>query len=244
MPTAVHAPLDTPKPLGENLWIVDSGPLMALGVVPVPIRMTVARLGNGDLWLHSPTRLTEPLFAALAEIGPIRHIVAPNIVHWTLLRDWQRRCPEAITWAAPGLRERGQVRRSGVRLDTDLGSRPPEAWAGEIDQVVVPGGLGFHEVAFFHRPSRTTILTDLIQNFDPNGLPPPVAKLARVAGIAAPEGGTAPHLRAVLLLRREAAAAAVSRILDWRPEQVIFAHGQPYREDAAAKLRRAMRWLV
>jgi hypothetical protein len=36
------------------------------------------------------------------------------------VRSWQEQVPEAVTWAAPGLRERRQVRRSGVRLDRDI----------------------------------------------------------------------------------------------------------------------------
>lgn len=88
--------------------------------------------------------------------------MAPNVAHWTYLKGWQRARPDATTWAAPNLRRRLQVRLSRVRLDRDLGDEPPDAWAAEIDQAVIPGGLGFCEVAFLHRASRTALLTDTV----------------------------------------------------------------------------------
>jgi hypothetical protein len=43
--------------------------------------------------------------------------------------------------------------------------RPPSSWAGSIDQVLIEGDV-LTEIDFFHRPSRTLILTDLIENFE------------------------------------------------------------------------------
>ncbi len=42
-----------------------------------------------------------------------------------------------------------------------------------------PGGAGFHEVAIFHRGSRTLVLTDLVQNWEPPNSPGRSAPLAR-----------------------------------------------------------------
>ena len=55
-----YPPLDVLKPVAENLWIVDSGPQEAMGL-SLPVRMTVIRLSNGDVWLHSPTRFNGEL---------------------------------------------------------------------------------------------------------------------------------------------------------------------------------------
>ena len=41
------------------------------------VRMTVARR-DGGLWLHSPIAIDEALAGTLAELGEVRHIVAPN----------------------------------------------------------------------------------------------------------------------------------------------------------------------
>ncbi|MBJ6125517.1 DUF4336 domain-containing protein [Microvirga splendida] len=238
-----YPPLDVLKPVAENLWIVDSGPQEAMGL-SLPVRMTVIRLGSGDVWLHSPTRYNAELRREIETLGSIRHLVAPNIAHWTHLKGWQGGCPAAKTSAAPKLRQRPQVRKAGLRLDRDLTDSPPDDWGSEIEQAVVPGGAGFREVAFFHRPTRTLILTDLIQNLEPQTLPLGTRLFARLTGVAAPDGKAPAYLRFVVRLRREEAKKAVSRMIAWNPERVIFSHGRWFDRDGTAALKRAFAWLL
>ena len=239
---ATYPPLDTLKPVAEGLWIVDSGP-MHVGGLTLPVRMTVIRLADGSLWLHSPTRFSEALARELEAQGPVTHLVAPDIAHWTFLEDWQRRYADAVTWAGPGLRERAPVKKSGVRLDRDLSDAPPPEWAGAIDQAVVPG-LGFSEVDFFHRPTRTLVMTDLIQSLEAEKLPAGSRLFARLSGVLAPKAQAPLYLRLVLRAKRSEAVAAVNRMLAWNPERVIFSHGRWFERDGAAALRRAFRWLL
>jgi hypothetical protein len=244
MTDITYPPLDVPKPVAENLWIVDSGPLRAMGVIPLPVRMTVIRLENGELLLHSPTRHTAELQTALEGFGPIRHLVAPNIVHWSFLKDWQTQLPEAVTWAAPGLRNRGSVKKSGVQLDRDMQDGPLPGWPDEIDRITVQGGGGFHEVALFHRPSRALILVDLVQNLEAEKLPVLMRPLARIAGNVGPDGKAPAYLRAVVKLGGAKAHEAGRRLVETRPERVIFAHGRWFDHDGGARLERSLRWLA
>lgn len=238
-----YPPVDTLKPIADGVFIVDSALPGLMGKV-LPVRMTVIRLDDGTLLLHSPTRLTEALRQALLRLGPVAHLVAPNIAHWTLLKPWQQAFPQATTWAAPGLRERRQVRHSGVRIDADLGGDVPAAWGHSIDLVVVPGGLGFHEVGVFHRPSGTLVLTDLVLNLEPSKVPALARPLMRLFGSLAPDGMPPPYLRVIVRMRRGAAAAAARRLLDFAPNRVIFAHGRWFDSDATSHLRRSLRWLL
>ncbi|WP_201832173.1 DUF4336 domain-containing protein [Microvirga zambiensis] len=238
-----YPPLDVLKPVAENLWIVDSGPQDAMGL-DLPVRMTVIRLGNGDVWLHSPTRFSAELRREIETLGPIRHLVAPNIAHWTHLKGWQGSCPAAKTSAAPKLRERAQVRKEGLRLDRDLTDIPPAEWNGEIEQVVVPGGAGFREVAFFHRPTRTLILTDLVQNLEPEKLSFGTRLFAKLTGVQAPNGKAPAYLRLVVRLRLKEAREALARIVAWNPERVIFSHGRWFERDGATRLKRSFAWLL
>jgi hypothetical protein len=240
---SVYPPLDRLKPVAPDLWIVDSGPLHLAGVA-FPVRMTVVRLSSGGMWLHSPTPFIATLRGEIERLGPIRHLVAPNFAHWMFVRDWQREVPEAETWAAPGLRERGTVRKSGVRLDHDLGEVPPDTWAADIDQITVPGGFGVTEVGFLHRTSRTLVLTDLVENFEPEKLSPVARPLVRAAGAMSPEGMAPIHYRLALNRNRATVAAAARRMLDWAPEKVIFAHGAWFESDGTAQLRHSFRWLL
>jgi hypothetical protein len=210
----------------------------------LPVRMTVVRLRSGTLWLHSPTRLTPGLCAELHALGTVGHLVAPNSAHWMHLKSWQGAYPDAQTWAAPGLRNRRAVRRSGVRLDHDLSSAAPVDWAGEIDQVVIPGGAGFREVVFLHRPTRTAVLTDLIDNLEASRLPVATRVFAGLAGALAPSGKAPIYLRLVVKLRGREPAAAATQVIAWEPERVIFAHGKWFDREASASLRRSLDWLI
>lgn len=238
-----YPPLDAPKPVAEGILIVDSVMSGALGAL-LPVRMTVIRLPNGELLLHSPTRFTFDLKAALEAIGPIRHLVAPSFSHWVFLRDWQRACPEAVTWAVPVLRTRRQVRQSGLRLDRDLVGGTPSEWGGAVSVVMVPGGLGFQEAAVFHQPSDTLVLTDLVLNLEEPKVPALFRPIVRLFGSMAPEGMPPPYVRGIVRLRQRDAQAAALRVLALRPDRVIFAHGKWFETDGAARLRHAWRWLL
>lgn len=244
MADVTYPPLDVLKPAAENIWVVDSGPMKAMGVIPIPLRSTVIRLSTGDTLIHSPSRLTPELRRQIEEIGPLRHLVAPNIAHWTYLKDWQGQFPDAMTWAAPGLHQRAQVKKSGLRLDHDLGSNTAPGWPPDLDQIAVPGAGGFCEVALHHRDSGTLILVDLVQNLEARKLPLPLRPFAAAAGVLAPHGRAPAYLRAVVKLGGEPAREAGRRLVAIRPERVIFAHGRWFDRDGAALLERSLRWLA
>lgn len=237
-----YPPLNTLKAVADGVWIVDAAPIHA-GGIPLPIRMTVLRLAGGELLLHSPIPYHPGLQRDLEALGRIGHLVAPSVGHWMFLRDWQGACPNAITWAVPGLEDRGQVRRSGVRIDAVLTDRPPRVWAGEIDQVLVEGPI-FKEICLFHRPTRTLLLTDLVINLEADLLPFGARSLARVLGIVAPDGKAPLYLRLLLGLNRREAARAARRLVAFDPDRVIFTHGQWFNRDAASQLRRSLSWLL
>ncbi len=238
-----YPPLDTPKRVAEDVFIVDAAFPGVLGRV-FAIRMSILRLPDSTLLLHSPTPLTDALRRDIDALGSVRHLVAPSFAHWMFLGAWQRAYPDATSWAAPGLRERRPVHRAGLRLDHDLSDTAPASWGGAIEMVVIPGGRGFHEAALFHRATRTLLLADLVQNLEPSKLPAAMRPLARLLGVLAPDGMVPVYLRRVINRRRADAAAAAARLLALQPERVIFAHGRWFDRDGTAALRRSLRWLV
>ena len=165
-----YPPLDVPKPVADGVWIVDSGPIKA-GGAPLPIRMTVLRLSTGGLLLHSPTPFSRPLLDQLESLGPVEHLLAPSFGHWRFVADWQRACPGATTWAAPGLGKRAQVRASRLRIDREVDGRELHPWGEGIEHVVVPGAAGYREVSLFHSTGRTLVLTDLVVNSNAESCP-------------------------------------------------------------------------
>lgn len=233
----LYAPLDTPKPLAPDLWIVD-GPAIRFYGLPFSTRATLVRLPSGALWVHSPTRLADGLRAEVDALGPVAHLIAPNWIHYAWVAEWQAAYPDARVWAAPGVAARAAAHGSAFAADAALTCAAPPDWAGILDQEIVGGSKIHREAVFFHRPSRTLILTDLIENFEPARLPLWMRPLVRLAGIAAPRGRMPPDMRATFRDRR-ALRASVERMIGWAPDRIVLAHGALFETGATAELRRA-----
>jgi len=240
--TTGYEPLDLPKPVAEDLWIVDGAPIGFYGM-PFPTRATIVRLASGGLWVHSPTRLSDALAEAVTALGPVEHLVAPNWIHYAFVASWQARFPGATSWAAPGVVKRAKSHGMSLRFDHELGQEPPPAWAGQIDQMIVRGSKLHREAVFFHRASRTLILTDLIENFEAARLPKLTRLMARFAGILDPDGKAPIDMRQTFR-DRKALREDLGRMIGWAPERVILAHGRWYRDNATEELKRAFRWAL
>jgi len=243
LPLVAYPPTDTLKAVADDIWIVDSGPVRAFGIA-LPVRMTVVRLPGGDLWLHSPTSCTPGLLGELQSLGAVRHLVAPNIAHWMMLASWQNACPAAVTWGVPGLSRRPQVRLSKTPIDREIEPETPPEWRNAFEQALIRGALGYCEAVFFHRPSRTLLLTDLVQNLEPAKLSLPARLLLQLAGSTAPDGRAPVYLRLAVQAQRREAAAAMRGMLALDPQRAIFAHGTWFAHDAGARLRRSLRWII
>jgi hypothetical protein len=229
--------------IGPGIWIVE-GPILQWGYGipikwPFPTRMTVVRLPDGGIWLHSPVKPTDELVAAISALGPVRHLVAPNMLHHVSIGDWAERFPEARTWAAPGVRDRSKVKFTG-----DLGDAPPPEWAHAINQRIARGSRVLNEVVFFHRASRTLILTDLIENFEAKRLHGWLNKLMyRWIGVMAPGGRAPADLRATFHGRHDQLRPVVEWMLACNPQKVVISHGKWFPENGTEAVRNAFAWV-
>jgi hypothetical protein len=223
---------------GPEIWVAE-GPVVRYHGFPYPTRMAILRLRDGGLFLWSPIAATPELRAEVDALGPVRCLVAPNKLHHLFLAEWKAAYPEARIYAPPGL-----VRhRRDLAFDEELTERAPPAWAEEIGQAFVRGSFALTEAVFFHRASRTALITDLIQQFPEDWFRNWRGWVAKCAGIVAPRAGTPIDLR-MTFLHRKAARQSVNHILDWRPERLILAHGPLVERDAAGFIRSALDWAL
>lgn len=247
---ALYEPVDVYKPIGEAIGIVDgslvymSYPGLPFLNFPFPTRMTVVRLRNGDLWLHSPTGYTPELAEALAGLGRVAHLVSPNLLHYANIAAWKAHFPGAVAWASPGVRKRAKSQRIEVTFDRELDPGAiPEAWKADLRQSVVPGKL-MDEFVFFHDASKTLIVTDTIQNFELDKLPQPARTIVWAARAYAPHGQIPADLRLTFLFSKKEIRAAVREMLSWRPERIVLSHGKNIEHDAADAIRFAFRFAL
>lgn len=222
---------------GPSLYLAD-GPVVSFIGFAYPTRMAVARLSDGGVWVWSPVALTDELANAVDAIGPVRHIVSPNKIHHLFLKEWAERWPDARVYAPPGLAKR----KPDLSFDAELGDEPESAWAADIDQVIFRGSVAMEEVVFFHRPSRTAIVCDLIQRHPESQMTGWKGKLMRLDGLVGEQGSTPREWRASFL-RRGPARAAREKVIGWSPERLLIAHGDCAQNNAAEIIREALSWI-
>lgn len=242
MSASLYEPINVYKPVAPDIGIVD-GPFEYLTVVgvrlPLPFttRMTIVRLANGDLFLHSPIELNDRLATELQALGTIRHLVSPNQFHYAHIGEWAKAFPQAIAWASPRVRQRARARHIDIDFTRDLDAAPPEEWRREIDQTLFPGGY-FKELIFFHKASRTLILTDTIINLELDKITEPWRTATKLSGMYHPYGQIFFGMRLPLLLQRRKARAALGKIHSWQPQRILLSHGRWFDPPAGEVIRR------
>jgi hypothetical protein len=234
-----YEPLFQLKTVAPDIWIVD-GPWIRFYGLPFPTRMTVVRLTNGDVWVHSPIDINHELDKTVSAIGPVRYLIAPNWIHYAWVPIWQKRFPDALTFVSPGVVERAASRGIQLHFDEKLSHEPAAQWATEIDQRLADSGI-HKEVVFFHRPTRMLILTDLIENFESQKMPWWTRPLLKIAGVCAPNGGMPRDMAATFWRHRDHLKQLVLEMIAWNPESVILAHGKWYEDNGVRELKRAFR---
>lgn len=244
---SLYEPLYSLKEVDQNIWIVD-GDLIQMDMkvfkLPFQTRMTVVKLKDGKLWIHSPIAPNEDLFTELDALGRVAYLISPNKIHYAYIADWKKRYPHAQAWSSPGVEERAKNQKVKLVFDAPLTDESPDFWSDEIDQLIFKGSYVIEEVVFFHKSTKTLIVTDLIENFEPEKIASPIRrKIYRLARVTAPYGQTPIDYRMTFLGKQSEAKLSFSRMLNWKPDKIILAHGLCFFENGTDELRRAFRWI-
>jgi hypothetical protein len=223
------------RALAPDIWVAER-PQRFYGL-EVGTRMTVMRLADGSLLLHSPVVLDPGLRAELDALGPVRFVVAPNRVHHLYAGRVAESYPNARLWVGPGV----ERKRPDFVYVAVLGDEAPAEWRDQVDQIFFRGRPYENEVVFFHRASRTLILCDLAFNFGPRTALPTrfLMRLLRSYGRFGPS-----TLDPWLIRDRGAARASLERILAWDFDRVVVAHGEVLDRGGYDALRHGYRWLL
>lgn len=229
------------KQRGADLWTAegqaDVGVPTFLRKYDFSTRMTVIRLPDEGLFLHSPVRLDDRLRAELDALGSVRAVVAPNRFHHLFVGDYRVPYPKARFYGALGL----QTKRKDLAFFGMLGDEPMPEWRGTIEQRLFRGAPWLNETVFFHPASRTLLLTDLAFNV-PAGKVWGVPLLFRLMGAS---GVFGPHRFVRWAIRdRKAALKSLKRILEWDFDRIILTHGNIVETDGRARLRKGFSFIL
>ena len=224
----------------------------------VGCKACIVRLPDGKLWVHAPVGIDDGLRAALANLGPVGHIVTPNTEHQLYAPSWLVAYPDAASWACPSLREKkpevGWQRSLVELLDSGpksvTASTAPKEWGGAIelcwlrDQIpLTPGIPFFNEVVFCHKPSRMLIVTDLWWNYpasrdDVEGGAADVPLSSRLWKLGMDKIYRPVYNR---LMRTPTWGTSADAILSWDFEYIAPCHGEPVAADGKRVLREHLR---
>ena len=230
------------EPLGCNLWFADGG-VVSFNGFDYPTRMVIVRLADGGLWLWSPVEKTIAIESEVRTLGPVRHIVSPNKLHYLFLREWQASFPDAKLWATAST----IAKCADLHFNGTLANDAPSDWQGQIDQFYFTNSPFLDELVFFHRASRTAIIADLSQTFSESFLkrhwPWWLRRVARFSKMV--EGIGYPPIDYRASFRHHASARPkVRALVAEHPEHVVVAHGEVIRSDGELALKRAFAWLL
>ncbi len=220
----------------SGLPVFDFAQVLPLGMC-FPARMTVLPLGGGQLALVSPIPIDDALGAQLARLGEVRYLIAPNLLHHLYLPAACQRYPEARVLAPPGLLRK----RPELRIDLTLDQPLPAELSAAVEVIALAGAPAISEYAFYHRPARTLVLTDLVFHvLSPEGW---------LAHLMLWLGGCHRRLAASRFWRmklrdRTAFAASVQSLLERPFDSLVMAHGEPIHEQARPRLASALSWAL
>jgi len=203
-------------------------------VMRIPAAMTVLALPGNELLLHSPVTMSPERRAEVDALGKVTHLYSPNAVHHLSLGFWSEAYPNARVHASKALAKK----RPELRIDRFQDS-PEPAFEGVIDEVHVDSFKTF-ETAVLHRPSKTLVLADLVQNMVPSHwFTRLYATLSGVNGKVAVLG----PIKKSGFSDRKTMRKQLEQILAFDFDRIIVGHGTVITQNPKEQLARAYDWL-
>ncbi len=223
--------------LEEDIWVADGPSIPFLGL-DIGSRMTIIRLGS-KLWVHSPVSITSEMVTQIETLGEVRYVLSPNKYHHAFLSEWRSNYPEAEVYASPGLISK----RPDIAFDKELRASARYVWSDTIAHDVFGPSRLCDEVVFFHRPSRTLVLTDLIVNVKTDEYNWWQKLIATIDDLGYPNG-TTPRLYRWSMKSKTTASNVYRTMVEWDPARVIISHGEWFRRDGRKEIESRLGWVL
>lgn len=164
-----------------QIWTLDQ--LQGIINVNVPVRSTVIKLSNGDLFVNNPVAPTQECIQMIRDLesqyGPVKYITLSSLAleHKGTAGAFSSYFPQTKIYYQPGQYSFPvdlppffffPLGRSIQEIPRDFKSAP---WGDEIEHFVLgplkpPQIGGFGETAFFHKATNTLLVTDSIVRVD------------------------------------------------------------------------------
>ena len=215
--------------LHDDVLLISSSIKMPL--VQLGIKTPALRTSRGVI-LISPGKNIAEYQMELEDFGRVTDILAPNLLHHMSIHRARETFPQATLWGVPGLKEK----RADVPWDKVL---TPESWSydDEIQMISIDGIPARNEVVFFHRGSKTLVVTDLFFNITkPRGLGAWI--ILHLFGTYKKFAVSSFYLR--FIEDRAAFLNSIRKISELPFDKIIVSHGDPVTGQARELFNRAL----
>ncbi|KYG68023.1 hypothetical protein AZI87_01765 [Bdellovibrio bacteriovorus] len=200
--------------------------------VSIGARMTAIRFDSGDVFVHSPIKLTEEIVRDLQAMGTVRWAVAPNKMHHLYVADLKKHFPEVQIFCAPEL----DKKRSDFKFDGVITNEQSFPWSSEVKHVFIEGAPFYNEVVFFHPKTKTLIVSDLATNFQQTDSL--LTKMfLKILGSYGHFGWTKTEKR-LFIKDKNAFYRSLDKVLSFDFDRIILAHGEPVLTDGKQMLQK------
>ena len=131
--------------------------------VAVGNRGTAIRLHDGRILLLNPIQMEPAVKNKLNELGGV-HFIAADLGHHMYIQDYLNTWPMAKTIGVPGLNsKRKDIKWDYIYEDWRTSPEDQYEFAQDIETVLFEGFITYC-VAWYHKPSKTLIQSDLMMN--------------------------------------------------------------------------------
>ena len=215
------------KEIKKDIWVAETK--FKLFGADFGNRMTVIRVGTGELLLHSPIKISDAILNSVRKLGKVSFIVTPNNFHGLFVEEWRKKFPEAKYFTAKEVKENDN-------LTFSLGSLRSEYFGRKIEIIKIDGAPKVNEYAFIHKESKTLILTDIAFNIGAN-----VSLWSKVffkLNGAFDKFGPS-RLMKTMISDPVALSNSIEKILSFDINRIIVSHGNILESNARGALKEA-----
>jgi hypothetical protein len=199
--------------------------------------VTVMRLSSGRLVIHSTAPFTKEDVKDINALGQPAWLTEATLFHDSFATAGRAAFPNLPYLVPQGFQRSVGISSSPSPHPAFLHTPPPE-WRGELEVLELEGMPKVREHVFFHRPTHTLIVADLVFNFGPHATAW-TRWFFRWAGGIVEFPGMSRLFRGSV--RAPAAfARSVQLMMQWDFDRLIVGHGEIIHSGAKAKLAAAL----
>jgi hypothetical protein len=196
----------------------------------LPLRSTLVTLSQGHRILISPVKFNENQVNELKKSSP-KAVVAPNLFHHLYAKQAAENLNVDTVFVAPGL----EKKRPDIPWPVVLGDKT-WIYQDELPMLLIEGMPGMNECVFFHKESKTLIVTDLLFN---------LSNLSGISALPFKILGTCNRPAVSRLLHavtrdKKALKKSLQKILSWDFDRLVMAHGSIIESGAKKILTEAL----